>query len=89
MHNHHKKNLRSARWFAADDLRSFGHRSRAKQMGWDDGDFGKPVIAVINTWNELNTCHTHFPERVSDIKRGIVEAGGCPLSCLLCRSASS
>ena len=72
------KNLRSARWFAADDLRSFGHRSRAKQMGWDDGDFGKPVIAVINTWNELNTCHTHFPERVGDIKRGIVEAGGVP-----------
>ena len=47
-------------------------------MGWDDGDFGKPVIAVINTWNELNTCHTHFPERVGDIKRGIVEAGGVP-----------
>ena len=25
--------LRSARWFAPDDFRSFGHRSRAMQMG--------------------------------------------------------
>ena len=25
--------LRSARWFAPDDLRAFGYRSRAMQMG--------------------------------------------------------
>src|SRR5712691_5583417 len=37
--------LRSHRWFGANDLRSFGHRSRAKQMGYDVQDFaGKPVI---------------------------------------------
>ena len=70
------RNLRSAKWFADDSLRAFGHRSRARQMGWDDDDFGKPVIAVVNPWNELNTCHTHFPERVADIKRGVAEAGG-------------
>ena len=69
---------RSSKWFAKDDLRSFGHRSRAKQMGWNDSDFRRPVIAIVSTWNELNTCHTHFPERVADIKRGIIEAGGTP-----------
>ena len=74
-----RKNLRSANWFAPDNLRAFGHRSRARQMGWSDDDFGRPVIAIINTWNELNTCHTHFPERVADIKRGIIEAGGVPV----------
>ena len=72
------KKLRSSRWFAPDDLRSFGHRSRAKQMGWSGGDFGKPVIAIVSTWSDLNTCHTHFPERIADIKRGIAEAGGVP-----------
>ena len=36
--------LRSARWFAADDFRSFGHRSRVLQMGYAAEDFiGKPV----------------------------------------------
>lgn len=69
---------RSARWFAADDLRSFGHRSRAKQMGWTDSDFTRPIIAIISTWSDLNTCHTHLPERIADIKRGIIESGGVP-----------
>ncbi len=75
----HKKpeELRSYRWFGPDDLRSFGHRARAKQMGyWREEFLGKPIIGIINTWNELNTCHSHFPERVKDIKRGIVAAGG-------------
>ncbi|MGI9337008.1 MAG: IlvD/Edd family dehydratase [Gammaproteobacteria bacterium] len=71
--------FRSARWFAPDDLVSFGHRARAKQLGWSDDDFGKPVIAIINTWSELNTCHGHFPERANDIKRGVWQAGGVPV----------
>jgi len=69
--------LRSARWFAPDDLRSFGHRSRMMQLGYDEEDFrDKPVIGVLNTWSELNTCHAHFRERVKDVKRGIAQAGG-------------
>lgn len=72
--------LRSARWFAPDDLRSFGHRSRLKGMGFGDEDFrGKPVIAVLNTWSDLNTCHSHFRERAEDVKRGILQAGGFPV----------
>lgn len=74
-----RRQLRSARWFAPDNLVSFGHRARAKQLGWQDSDFGKPVVAVVNTWSELNTCHAHFPERAADIKRGIAEAGGVPV----------
>jgi len=72
--------LRSARWFAPDDLRSFGHRSRLKQMAFSEADYvGKPVIAILNTWNDLSQCHTHFPERVEQIKRGILQAGGFPV----------
>ncbi|MGU9957482.1 MAG: dihydroxy-acid dehydratase [Arenicellales bacterium WSBS_2016_MAG_OTU3] len=70
---------RSERWFSPDDLRTFGHRSRARQMGWDDDDFQRPVIAIVSTWNDLNTCHTHFPERVADVKRGVLRAGGVPV----------
>ena len=72
--------LRSFRWFGPDDLRSFGHRSRLKQMGYTAEDYaGKPVIGILNTWNELNPCHTHFPQRVQEIKRGIWQAGGFPV----------
>ena len=69
--------LRSSRWFAPDDLRSFGHRSRMMQLGYGEEDFrDRPVIGVLSTWSELNTCHAHFPERVQDVKRGVAQAGG-------------
>ena len=72
--------LRSHRWLGPDDLRSFGHRSRMKQMGFGAADYaGKPVIAILNTWSDLNTCQTHFKERVEDVKRGIFQAGGFPV----------
>jgi len=72
--------LRSHRWFGRNDLRSFTHRSRAKQMGYALEDFqGKPVIAVINTWSDLSTCHSHFRTRAEEVKRGVWQAGGFPV----------
>jgi dihydroxy-acid dehydratase len=72
--------LRSARWFAPDDLRSSGHRSRMMQMGYAPEDWaGRPVIAILNTWSDANPCHAHFRHRAEDVKRGILQAGGFPL----------
>src|SRR5690349_1242932 len=72
--------LRSHRWYGVNDLRSFGHRSRTAQMGYHSSDYmGKPVIAVVNTWSEINSCHTHFKQRVEEVKRGIWQAGGFPV----------
>jgi len=74
------EDLRSARWFGGEDLRSFGHRSRAKQMGYAAEDFaGKPVIGIINTWSDLTTCHSHFRTRADEVKRGVWQAGGFPV----------
>jgi dihydroxy-acid dehydratase len=72
--------LRSYRWYGAHDLRAFGHRSRTAQMGYDRSDYaGKPVIAIINTWSDINSCHTHFKQRVEEVKRGVWQAGGFPV----------
>ena len=74
------KELRSHRWYGVHDLRSFGHRSRTFQMGYDREDFaGKPVIAVVNTWSEINPCHTHLRDRAESVKRGVWQAGGFPV----------
>jgi dihydroxy-acid dehydratase len=74
------EDLRSHRWYGVKDLRSFGHRSRTAQMGFDRSDYaGKPVIAIINTWSDINQCHTHFKQRVEEVKRGVWQAGGFPL----------
>jgi dihydroxy-acid dehydratase len=74
------ESLRSRRWFGPADLRSFGHRSRAMQMGYAPEEWAdKPVIAIINTWSDLQPCHSHFKQRVDDVKRGILMAGGFPV----------
>ncbi len=72
--------LRSHRWFGVSDLRSFTHRSRAKQMGYGGEDYaGKPVVAIVNTWSDLTTCHSHFRERAEEVKRGVWQSGGFPV----------
>ncbi|MFO0427257.1 MAG: IlvD/Edd family dehydratase [Planctomyces sp.] len=74
------EDLRSHRYFGPDDLRSFGHRSRQKQSGFSTEEFaGKPVIGILNTWNDLISCHAHFRQRVEEIKRGVWQAGGFPV----------
>ena len=72
--------LRSHRWYGVRDLRSFGHRSRTKQMGYAEEEYrGKPVIGIINTWSDINPCHAHFRERAAEVKRGVWQAGGFPV----------
>ncbi len=74
------EDLRSHRWYGVKDLRSFGHRSRTAQMGLSRDDYlGKPVIAILNTWSDMNSCHTHFKQRVEEVKRGVWQAGGFPV----------
>jgi dihydroxy-acid dehydratase len=72
--------LRSHRWYGATDLRSFGHRSRTAQMGYDRVEYaGKPVIGILNTWSDINPCHAHFRARAEEVKRGVWQAGGFPV----------
>ena len=72
--------LRSQRWFAADNIRAFAHRQRTQQMGMRRADFlGKPVIAIVNTWSDLSPCHAHLRERAEAVKRGVWQAGGYPV----------
>ncbi|QHI99268.1 dihydroxy-acid dehydratase [Xylophilus rhododendri] len=72
--------LRSHRWYGVKDMRSFGHRSRTAQMGFSRDDYlGKPVIGILNTWSDMNSCHTHFKQRVEEVKRGVWQAGGFPV----------
>ena len=80
MPSRNPQSLRSYRWYGPDDLRSFGHRSRAASMGCTQADYaGKPVIAIVNTWGDINPCHSHLRERAQDVKKGIWQAGGFPV----------
>ena len=74
------EDLRSHRWFGVDSMRAFGHRSRTMEMGFSREDFaGKPVIGIVNTWSDTNTCHSHMRQRAEEVKRGVWQAGGFPV----------
>jgi dihydroxy-acid dehydratase len=72
--------LRSQRWYNSPAMRTFNHRSRTFQIGYSKADFeNKPVIAILNTWSDFNQCHSHFKQRVEEVKRGVWQAGGFPI----------
>ena len=49
-------------------------------MGCTQLDYaGKPVIGIINTWSDINPCHSHLRQRAENVKRGIWQAGGFPV----------
>ena len=74
------ESLRSQRWLAKDDMRSFAHRQRLQQRGLRREEFlDRPVIAIINTWSDLSPCHAHLRERAASIRQGILLAGGFPV----------
>ncbi len=75
--------LRSYGWFGSgptDGLRTFGHRSRMRGLGYlAEEHQGKPIIGILNTWSDINPCHAHLRERAQAVKRGVWQAGGFPL----------
>jgi dihydroxy-acid dehydratase len=80
------RELRSYRWFGGDGpageagLRAVGHRSRMRQLGVGATEhLGRPFIAILNTWAEINPCHMHLRERAEQVRRGVWQAGGWPL----------
>ena len=72
--------LRSQKWFGSNSLRGSGHKTRIFQLGLTKEDIeNKPIIGIINTWSEINHCHSHLKERAEDVKRGVLQAGGIPI----------
>ncbi len=72
--------LRSARWYCQKSMRGSAHRQRTMQLGYRRKDFvGKPVVGIINSWDDFSTCHGHLRQRAEDVKRGVWIAGGFPV----------
>lgn len=51
-------------------------RGLYRSMGCTDEDFKKPVIAIVNTWNNVCPGHFNLNEVAATVKEGIVQKGG-------------
>jgi dihydroxy-acid dehydratase len=68
---------RSSKVFDGDDRLS--QRTLLRGVGITDEDLGKPLVAIANSWNEINPGHTHLDRLAKRVKQGVSEAGGVPL----------
>lgn len=55
------------------------HRTLFHAMGYSDEDLQKPLIGVVNAFNEIIPGHMHLREIAEAVKLGIAAAGGTPI----------
>lgn len=60
-------------------LQRAGHRALLHAIGFIREDFGKPIVAVVNSWNEIVPGHIHLRGLAEAVKGGVRESGGIPL----------
>ncbi len=53
-------------------------RGLVRGMGYTEEEFNRPIVAVVNSWNEYNPGHIHLRNLSERVKQGIREAGGLP-----------
>lgn len=53
-------------------------RGLVRGLGYTEEEFDRPIIAVVNSWNEYNPGHVHLRNLAERVKQGIREAGGLP-----------
>lgn len=70
-----------------EEMRScweFGEASECRRglmlgMGYSEEELHRPLIAVVNSWNEYNPGHVHLRDLAERVKQGVREAGGLPI----------
>lgn len=55
------------------------HRSLLKANGLSNKDIYRPIIGVVNSFNEIVPGHTHLNQIARAVKDGILSSGGTPL----------
>ncbi len=60
-------------------VRKAPHRSLFKALGYSERDLDKPLIGVVNGFNEIVPGHIHLRDIADAAKRGVLMAGGTPL----------
>lgn len=58
----------------------FLRRAFLASAGYDEEDLERPVVGIASTASDFVTCHRHLPAIVAAAARGVLEAGGLPMT---------
>ena len=62
----------------ANDLTEAYYIGLMNSVGYRNKDLAKPVIGIVNSWNDVNPGHKPFTQLAGYVKEGIWAAGGTP-----------
>ena len=65
--------------YADSGFSRYLRRAFLASAGYDGADLERPVIGVVDTTSDYNTCHQEMPRLIEAVKRGILQAGGLPM----------
>jgi len=63
----------------ADNLQGTYARALLKGIGLTEEELSKPLIAIVNSYNEIVPGHRHLAQIARHVKDGVLAAGGCPI----------
>src|SRR2546428_5379516 len=62
------------------DFALYLRRSFARSMGYSPASLAKPIVGIADSGSGFNNCHRQLPELIESVKRGVLAAGGLPLT---------
>jgi len=72
-----EKNITS---YGDPEFSKYLRRAFLASAGYDREDLALPIVGIVDTSSDYNTCHRQMPELVDAVKRGVLEAGGLPFA---------
>ncbi|HJO92294.1 MAG TPA: dihydroxy-acid dehydratase [Victivallales bacterium] len=66
-------------FYGDEEFSKYMRRAFLGSAGYDQTDLERPVVGIVDTTSDYNTCHRQMPEMVQAVKRGVLEAGGLPM----------
>lgn len=58
----------------------FLRKAFIKAMGYSDDALDRTIVGITDTYSDYNACHCTVPELIHAVKRGVMLAGGLPMS---------
>ncbi len=58
----------------------FLRKAFIKAAGYSDDALDRPIVGITDTASDFNPCHGNAPQLIAAIRRGVMLAGGLPMS---------
>ncbi len=66
--------------YGDDGFSLFLRRAFIKAMGYSDDALARPIVGIVDTSSAYNACHGNVPQLIEAAKRGVMLAGGLPMT---------